>query len=170
MDCERWWSSLWKRTELLTLVILFISPHYSKFTNLDMQWGAPALSFLSETRQATVISYHSHWWWSFWISPPHRNPRPRSTSIRWSLGDILAGYTVYSCRPEFHEGLFGLKGDGGMVGSIRKFDSKDEEEVRICELMDLAVGKLCLPLKVCISPPYFVLSFFLCSFVVLDEV
>ena len=37
-----------------------------------------------------------------------------------------------------------------MVGSIRKFGSKDEEEDWICELMDLAIGKLCLPLKACI--------------------
>ena len=44
----------------------------------------------------------------------------------------------------------GLKNYGQMVGSIRKFGSKDEEEDWICELMDLAVGKLCLPLKVCI--------------------
>ena len=49
---------------------------------------------------------------------------------------------------EFLESLFGFKSDGRMVGSIRKFDSKDEEEDWICELMDLAVGKLCLPLKV----------------------
>jgi len=46
------------------------------------------------------------------------------------------------------ESIFGLKSDGRMVGSVRKFDSKDEEEDWIRGLMDLAVGKLCLPLKV----------------------
>ena len=66
---------------------------------------------------------------------------------------------------EFLESLFGLKSDGRMVGSIRKFDSKDEEEDWICELMDLAVGKLCLPLKVCTAALF---SFF-CLFLVLDE-
>ena len=60
---------------------------------------------------------------------------------------------------EFLESLFGLKGDGRMIGSIRNFDSKDEEEDWICELMDSAVGKLCLPLKV-----YSFLSFFLSFF------
>ena len=59
---------------------------------------------------------------------------------------------------EFLESLFGLKSDGRMVGSIRKFDSKDEEEDWICELMDLAVGKLCLPLKVCIAPLLFIFA------------
>ena len=66
---------------------------------------------------------------------------------------------------EFLESLFGLKSDGRMVGSIRKFDSKDEEEDWICELMDLAVGKLCLPLKVCMYRT----SLFFCSFIILDE-
>ena len=56
------------------------------------------------------------------------------------------------------ESLFGLNSDGQMVGSIRKFGCKHEEDW-ISELMDLAVGKLCLPLKV----PYF-FSLFLCSF------
>ena len=49
---------------------------------------------------------------------------------------------------EFLESLFGLKSDGRMVGSIRKFDSTDEEEDWIRELMDLTFGKLCIPLKV----------------------
>ena len=67
---------------------------------------------------------------------------------------------------EFLESLFGFKSDGRMVGSIRKFDSKDEEEDWICELMDLAVGKLCLPLKV-----WHLFFFFKKkdSFVILDE-
>jgi len=56
---------------------------------------------------------------------------------------------------EFLESLFGLKSDGRMVGSVRNFDSKDEEEDWIRELMDLAVGKLCLPLKVCLAPFFF---------------
>ena len=64
--------------------------------------------------------------------------------------------------------MFGLKGDERVarVGSIRKFDSKDKEADWICALMDLAVRKLCLPLKVCMAPLF---CFFFCSFVVLDE-
>ena len=69
---------------------------------------------------------------------------------------------------EFLESLFGSKSDGRMVGSIRDFDSKNEEEDWIYELMDLAVGKLCLPLKVCMTALFF-FFFFFCSFVVLDE-
>ena len=62
---------------------------------------------------------------------------------------------------EFLESLFGMKSDGRMVGSVRKFDSKDEEEDWICELMDLAVGKLCLPLKVCMCGTSFLFLFIL---------
>ena len=47
-----------------------------------------------------------------------------------------------------------------MVGSIRKFDCKDEGGDWICGLMGLAVGKLCLPLKACMAP-----LFVFCSFV-----
>ena len=66
------------------------------------------------------------------------------------VGDMLAWvHQSIAAEREFLESLFGLKGDGRMVGSIRNFDSKDQEEDWICELMDLAVGKLCLPLKVC---------------------
>jgi hypothetical protein len=60
---------------------------------------------------------------------------------------------------EFLESLFGSKSDGRTVGSIRKFDSNDEKEDWICELMDLVVGNLCLPLKVCMAPLFH--SFFL---------
>jgi conserved oligomeric Golgi complex subunit 6 len=49
---------------------------------------------------------------------------------------------------EFLESLSGLRSDGRMVGSIRKFDSIEDEEDWICELMDLAFGKLCMPLRV----------------------
>ena len=56
---------------------------------------------------------------------------------------------------EFLESLFGLKSDGRMVGSVRDFTARGEEEDWISELMDLAVGKLCVPLKV----RYFVAHF-----------
>ena len=66
--------------------------------------------------------------------------------------------------------LFRLKGDGRMVGSIRKFDSKDEEDSEdwICELIDFVFGKfkLCLPLKVCMAPLF---SFLFLLIVALDE-
>lgn len=48
---------------------------------------------------------------------------------------------------EFLEGLFGVRGDGRMVGSVRTFEESAEEEY-MGELMDAAVGKLCTPLKV----------------------
>jgi conserved oligomeric Golgi complex subunit 6 len=58
------------------------------------------------------------------------------------VGDMLAWVRQsIAAEREFLESLFGLKSDRRMLGRIRKFDSKDEEEDWICELMDLAVGK-----------------------------
>ncbi len=49
---------------------------------------------------------------------------------------------------EFLESLFDLRGHRRMVGSVRDFTTMNEEEEWIRELMDLAVAKLCVPLKV----------------------
>jgi conserved oligomeric Golgi complex subunit 6 len=63
-------------------------------------------------------------------------------------GDMLAWvHQVIAAEREFLESLFGVKGDGRMVGSVRTFQVSEEEEW-IKELMDSAVGKLCVPLKV----------------------
>jgi hypothetical protein len=69
-------------------------------------------------------------------------------------------HQAIAAEREFLESLFGVKGDGRMVGSVRSFaprksgeEAGEGEEVEewIQELMDLAVVKLCVPLKVCIS-------------------
>jgi hypothetical protein len=68
------------------------------------------------------------------------------------VGDMLAWvHQVIAAEREFLESLFGVKGDGRMVGSVRSFRVSEEEEW-IKELMDSAVGKLCVPLKVQHSP------------------
>ena len=61
--------------------------------------------------------------------------------------------------------LFRFKGDGRIVGSISKFDSKDEEDWISCEFIDFLFGKfkLFLPLKA----PLF--SFLFLLIVALDE-
>lgn len=65
------------------------------------------------------------------------------------VGDMLAWvHQAIAAEREFLESLFGLQADGRMVGSVRTFHEKSEEEDWIRELMDLAVGKLCVPLKV----------------------
>lgn len=46
------------------------------------------------------------------------------------------------------ESVFGVKGDGRMVGSVRRFGGGEEEEAWMGELMDRAVAGLCVPLKV----------------------
>jgi Conserved oligomeric complex COG6 len=65
------------------------------------------------------------------------------------VGDMLAW--VHQCiaaEREFLESLFGIKSDGRMVGSVRRFDRDNEDEEWIKELMDAAMSKLCIPLKV----------------------
>lgn len=65
------------------------------------------------------------------------------------IGDMLAWvHQAIAAEREFLEAIFGLKSDGRMVGSVRSFNEKSEEEEWMQELMDLAVGKLCVPLKV----------------------
>jgi conserved oligomeric Golgi complex subunit 6 len=116
------------------------------------------LTFLSETRQATLLSSFIA---ALTRGGPSGYPRPIELHAHDPLryvGDMLAWvHQSIAAEREFLESLFGLKSDGRMVGSIRKFDSTDEEEDWIRELMDLAFGKLCMPLKVCMT---FFLFFF----------
>ena len=65
--------------------------------------------------------------------------------------DILAIYILafvhqaIAAEREFVDNLFGIKTDKRMMGSARKLDN---EEDWVKELMDLAVSKLCVPLRV----------------------
>ena len=128
--------------------------------NLQTSICSEALTFLSETRQASVLSSFIT---ALTRGDPSGYPRPIERHVHDPLryvGDTLARVQQsIAAEPESLESLFGLKSDGRMVGSIRTFHSKDEEEW-ICELMDLAVGKLYLPLKVCIAS-FFSFPFFL---------
>ncbi|KAJ7356948.1 oligomeric complex COG6, partial [Mycena albidolilacea] len=108
-----------------------------------------ALTALSQARQATLMS-------SFLTAltrgGPSGLPRPielhAHDPMRY-VGDMLAWvHQAIAAEREFLESLFGLQADGRMVGSVRTFHEKSEEEDWIRELMDLAVGKLCVPLKV----------------------
>lgn len=107
------------------------------------------MTFLSETRQATILSSFIT---ALTRGGPSGYPRPIELHAHDPLryvGDMLAWvHQSIAAEREFLESLFGLKSDGRMVGSIRRFDSNDEAEDWIRELMDLAVGKLCMPLKV----------------------
>jgi hypothetical protein len=48
---------------------------------------------------------------------------------------------------EFLESLFGTSGQERMVGAVRTFNGSEEEEW-VRDLLNSAVGKLCVPLKV----------------------
>lgn len=111
-----------------------------------------ALTSLSEIRQTTLLS-------SFIIAltrgGPSGLPRPielhAHDPIRY-VGDMLAWvHQSIAAEQEFLEGLFDLRAAHRMVGSVRKFGSGGEEEEWIQELLDLAIGKLCVPLKVCVT-------------------
>ena len=64
------------------------------------------------------------------------------------VGDMLAWvHQTIAAEREYLESLFDVKSDMRMVGSVRKFE-KSEEEEWIQELMDAAISKVSVPLKV----------------------
>jgi len=64
------------------------------------------------------------------------------------VGDMLAWiHQTIAAEREFLEGLFDVKSDMRMVGSVRTF-GKNEEEEWIQELMDATMGKVSVPLRV----------------------
>jgi hypothetical protein len=83
---------------------------------------------------------------------PSGFPRPielhAHDPIRY-LGDILAWvHQTIAAEREFVDNLFGIKSDKRMMGSVRKLDNEEEW---IKELMNLAVSKFCVPLRVFFS-------------------
>ncbi|KAG6911409.1 hypothetical protein DXG01_016506 [Tephrocybe rancida] len=108
-----------------------------------------ALTFLSETRQATLMSSFIT---ALTRGGPSGLPRPIELHAHDPLryvGDMLAWvHQAMAAERELLEALFEVVNDGRMVGSVRVFNGKSEEEDWIRELMDLCVGKLCVPLKV----------------------
>ncbi|KAF8967344.1 oligomeric complex COG6-domain-containing protein [Flammula alnicola] len=107
-----------------------------------------ALTFLSETRQATLLTSFIA---ALTRGGPSGYPRPIELHAHDPLryvGDMLAWvHQAIAAEREFLESLFGLQSDGRMVGSVRSFSAQGEVEDWIRELMDLAVAKLCVPLK-----------------------
>ncbi|KAF9450271.1 COG6-domain-containing protein [Macrolepiota fuliginosa MF-IS2] len=107
-----------------------------------------ALTNLSETRQATLLSSFIT---ALTRGGPSGLPRPielhAHDPMRY-VGDMLAWvHQAIAAEQEFLESLFDLTSANRMVGSVRKFGTGGEEEEWIQELLDLAVGKLCVPLK-----------------------
>ncbi|CCL99987.1 uncharacterized protein FIBRA_02012 [Fibroporia radiculosa] len=107
-----------------------------------------ALTFLSQTRQTALLSAFTN---ALTRGGPGGLPRPIELHAHDPLryvGDMLAWvHQAIAAEREFLESLFGVRGDGRMVGSVRRFRDSVEEEW-MSELMDAAVGKLCSPLKI----------------------
>ncbi|KAH8813769.1 oligomeric Golgi complex subunit 6 [Flagelloscypha sp. PMI_526] len=108
-----------------------------------------SLTQLSQTRQTAILSAFLT---ALTRGGPSGLPRPIALHahdpIRY-VGDMLAWvHQSIAAEREFLEGLFDVKGDGRIIGQARDFGKvKTEEEDWIRELMDLAVGRLCPPLK-----------------------
>ena len=67
------------------------------------------------------------------------------------VGDMLAWvHQAMAGERELLEGLFDVKGDGRMMGSVRKLGDTEEEQY-IQSLLDTDLEKLCMPLKVSIA-------------------
>ncbi|KAG6872401.1 hypothetical protein C0995_009991 [Termitomyces sp. Mi166 len=108
-----------------------------------------ALNFLSQTRQTTLMSSFIT---ALTRGGPSGLPRPielhAHDPLRY-IGDMLAWvHQAVAAERELLEALFQVANNRRMVGSVRVFDGKSEEEDWIRELMDLCVEKLCIPLKV----------------------
>ncbi|KII95365.1 hypothetical protein PLICRDRAFT_34211 [Plicaturopsis crispa FD-325 SS-3] len=107
-----------------------------------------ALTFLSQTRQSTLLSTFLD---ALTRGGPSGLPRPIELHAHDPLryvGDMLAWvHQAIAAEHEFLEGLFALGQDGRMVGSVRRFGVTEEDEW-IRELMDSSVSKLCVPLKI----------------------
>jgi hypothetical protein len=145
-----------KRPELLTYVPQLFKSH----SEIDCVVPSESLTILSSTRQNSLLT-------SFLTAltrgGPSGLPRPIELHAHDPLryvGDMLAWvHQAIAAEREFLEMLFGVGAESGgrrrMVGSTRDFGKKwaegeegEEEEDWIRELMDLGVGKLCVPLKV----------------------
>ena len=107
-----------------------------------------ALQYLAQTRQATLLSAFMN---ALTRGGPSGLPRPIELHAHDPLryvGDMLAWvHQAIAAEREFLESLFSLKGDGRMVGSVRKFDGSEDEQ-KIQDVMNQAFEKLCSPLKV----------------------
>ena len=118
-----------------------------------------ALAFLTQTRQTALLSAFLD---ALTRGGPSGLPRPielhAHDPIRY-LGDMLAWvHQAIAAECEFLGSLFGLGGheDEGqgrrMVGAVRTYGAS-EEEGWVKELLNSAITKLCVPLKVCLSFP-----------------
>jgi len=117
-------------------------------------FSSESLTFLSQTRQSALLSTFLD---ALTRGGPSGLPRPIELHAHDPLryvGDMLAWvHQAIAAEREFLEGLFEVKGDERMVGSVRHLSSSEEEEW-MGELMDRAVTKLCVPLKVSHSRLY----------------
>ncbi|KAI0822772.1 oligomeric complex COG6 [Trametes gibbosa] len=107
-----------------------------------------ALTYLSQTRQATLLSSFMD---ALTRGGPGGLPRPIELHAHDPLryvGDMLAWvHQAIAAEREFLESLFGVRDARRMVGAVRAFGAS-EEEGWIAEMMDGAVRGLCGPLRV----------------------
>ncbi|KAG9015159.1 Golgi transport complex subunit 6 [Tulasnella sp. JGI-2019a] len=107
-----------------------------------------SLKILSEVRQNTVLNAFLD---ALTRGGPGGLPRPielHAHDPTRYVGDMLAWvHQVMAGEHEFLDGLFDVKGDNRIIGSVRKPRSGESEEY-VRQLLDTDLEKLCMPLKV----------------------
>lgn len=110
-----------------------------------------ALKILKEVRQQSLLAAFLE---ALTRGGPSGLPRPielHAHDPTRYVGDMLAWvHQVMAGEHEFLDGLFDVKGDNRMVGSVRMHRDK-EEEMYVRQLMDIDLEKLCMPLKVVVQ-------------------
>lgn len=114
----------------------------------ESKFYSEALSVLTQTRQLTLLNAFMD---ALTRGGPGGLPRPIEIHAHDPLryvGDMLAWvHQSIAGEREFLEGLFEVKAERRMVGSVRRFDGS-EEETWIRDLMDRAYEKVRSPLRV----------------------
>lgn len=110
--------------------------------------SSEALAFLSQSRQTVLLNAFTN---ALTRGGPGGLPRPielhAHDPMRY-VGDMLAWvHQTIAAEHEFLESLFDVKSNMRMVGSVRKFGENEEQEW-MQELMDAAMSKVSVPLKV----------------------
>lgn len=123
--------------------------HLAIITSHRSDYLSQALKTLSQTRQLALLSQFLD---ALSRGGPSGFPRPieiHAHDPTRYIGDMLGWiHQAVAGEHEFLSGLFGIKDDGRMVGSIRKIRQQDEDERWVRLLLDESIEKILMPLRV----------------------
>lgn len=117
-------------------------------TYIHLHSFSDSLKILSEIRQNTILNTFLD---ALTRGGPGGLPRPielHAHDPTRYVGDMLAWvHQAMAGEHEFLDGLFSVKNDNRLIGSVRK-PKTGEEEGYVRQLLDTDLEKLCMPLKV----------------------